>query len=265
MTALVATDLDRTLIYSRRAMSLGDVSPPMTCVEVHAGRQAAFMTEACAHDLDELSRIATVVPVTTRIDSQYRRVTLPMPPPRYVVAANGGVLYVDGLPDRAWSAAIRRELAGQFPFSSVWDFVTHVCHPDWTVKIRNADGLFCYAVVHPGRLPAGFVDDVAGWASERGWRTSFQGRKLYWVPAALTKSAAVAEVARRAEARTVLAAGDSLLDVDLLLAADRGIHPAHGELFDRGWSAPTVVRTRQRGALAGEEIVTWFADQVSAR
>ena len=31
----------------------------------------------------------------------------------------------------------------------------------------------------------------------RGWQLSLQGRKLYWVPRALTKSAAVAEVARR--------------------------------------------------------------------
>jgi phosphoserine phosphatase len=82
-----------------------------------------------------------------------------------------------------------------------------------------------------------------------------QGRKLYWVPEQLTKSAAVAEVAARAGATSVLAAGDSLLDVDMLLAADRAVHPAHGELFERGWSAPRVARTAARGALAGEELV----------
>jgi len=43
--------------------------------------------------------------------------------------------------------------------------------------------------------------------------------------------------------------------VDMLLAADRAIHPAHGELFERGWSAPRVRRTAARGAFAGEEIV----------
>jgi hypothetical protein len=173
------------------------------------------------------------------------------------------VLYVDGVADKAWSARVRRQLDAQFPFSGVWDYVAHVCHAEWTNKIRNADNLFCYAIVHPSKLPSGFADDVAGWAAERGWRTSLQGRKLYWVPEELTKSAAVAEVARRAEADIVLAAGDSLLDVDMLLAADRSIHPSHGELFDRGWSAPSVVSTAERGALAGEEIVNWFAAQVA--
>ena len=54
--------------------------------------------------------------------------------------------------------------------------------PEFTVKLRNASDLFCYAVVHPSRVPDGFVDDLTAWAAERGWRTSMQGRKLYWVP-----------------------------------------------------------------------------------
>jgi hydroxymethylpyrimidine pyrophosphatase-like HAD family hydrolase len=258
VTTIVASDLDRTLIYSRKAMALGQAAPDITCVEVHDGKAAAFMTQRCANRLDELARSTAVVPVTTRVHSQYQRVTLPMPPPAFAIAANGGLLYVDGEADRAWSKQIRKRLTQQFPFSGVWDYVAQVCHAEWTVKIRNADGLFCYAMVHPSRLPSGFGDDVAGWAAERGWRTSLQGRKLYWVPELLTKSAAVAEVARRMEADTVLAAGDSLLDVDLLLAADHGIHPAHGELFERGWSAPNVSCTQHRGARAGEEIVDWF-------
>jgi hypothetical protein len=182
-------------------------------------------------------------------------VTLPGSPAPFAIAANGGVIYVDGAPDASWSAQVRRMLKDHFPLSSVWAYVAQVCRAEFTVKLRNADELFCYAIVHPHRLPSGFVDDVAGWAAERGWRTSLQGRKLYWVPEQLTKSAAVAEVARRAGATTVLAAGDSLLDMDMLLAADRAIHPAHGELFERGWSAPRVVRTTARGAHAGEEIV----------
>src|SRR5581483_2084983 len=97
--------------------------------------------------------------------------------------------------------------------------------------------------------------------AERGWRTSLQGRKLYWVPERLTKSAAVAEVAKRSGCERVLAAGDSLLDVDLLLAAERGIHPRHGELHEQGWSAPNVVSTEASGIAAGEEIVRWFAAQ----
>jgi hypothetical protein len=262
MRTLVASDLDRTLIYSRKARALGvDVSDAV-CVEVHDGQETSYMTARAAQGLSALATEGLLVPVTTRIREQYRRVRVPGPPAQYAIIANGGVLLVDGVVDHAWSRQVEKALADAFPLHSVWEQVGHVCHPEFTVKLRNAADLFCYAVVHPNRLPPGFVEDIAGWAAERGWTTSLQGRKLYWVPAALTKSAAVAEVARRSGCERVVAAGDSLLDVDLLLAADRGIHPRHGELFDQGWSAPTVERTAASGIRAGEEIVTWFRTQV---
>jgi hypothetical protein len=263
MTTLVASDLDRTLIYSRKARTLGADATDAVCVEVHDGQEASFMTAAAAEELAALAAEAVFVPVTTRIPEQYQRVRLPGPPAQYAIVANGGVLLVSGLPDQTWSLQVEKALADGFPLHSVWDQVGHVCHPEFTVKLRNAADLFCYAVVHPNRLPPGFVEDVAGWAAERGWTTSLQGRKLYWVPTALTKSAAVAEVARRTGCDRVVAAGDSLLDVDLLLAAERGIHPRHGELFDQGWSAPRVERTAASGIRAGEEIVAWFRTRVS--
>jgi hypothetical protein len=264
VTVLVATDLDRTMIYSKRARTLGADDDPSVCVEIHDGKAASYMTVAAAEMFADLAASATVVPVTTRIVEQYRRVQLPGPPPHYAITTNGGVLFVDGEVDRAWTRHVERELVGTFPLDDVWDQAGHICHPEFTDKIRNASGLFVYAVVRPNRLPSGFVEDVSGWAAERGWRTSLQGRKLYWVPERLTKSAAVAEVASRAGCDVVVAAGDSLLDVDLLLGADRGIHPRHGELHEQGWSAPTVTSTVASGILAGEEIVRWFAESVQA-
>lgn len=259
MPVLAASDLDRTLIYSKKARAaLGADSRSAVCVEVHDGKQASFVSGAAAAGLERLAAEAVLVPVTTRIVEQYRRVRLPGPPPAYAIAANGGVLLLDGEPDRAWGKQIAQELAESRPLDEVWEHVGHVCSPEFTEKVRNANGLFCYAVVHPHRLPEGFVADVTGWAAERGWRTSLQGHKLYWVPDRLTKSAAVLEVARRAEYDSIVAAGDSLLDVDLLLAADAGIHPRHGELFDQGWSAPNVTTTAASGIGAGEEIVSWF-------
>lgn len=263
MSTLVATDLDRTLIYSRKARTLGTDDRPVVCVEVHHGRQRAFMTEQAAALFAPLAERATVVPVTTRINEQYRRVTLPGPPPPFAITTNGGVLLVDGEPDRDWTRRVEASLVDVFPLEDVWEQVGHVCRPEFTDMLRNAAGLFCYAVVQPQRLPTGFVEDVSGWAAERGWRTSLQGRKFYWVPERLTKSAAVVEVAERAGCDAVIAAGDSLLDVDLLLAADHGIHPRHGELHDQGWLAPTVECTRASGIAAGEEIVCWFAERLA--
>ncbi len=260
MTVLVASDLDRTLIYSRAARELGADDQPARCVEVYDGQPASFMTEAAARQLGELARATTLVPVTTRVLDQYLRVRLPGPPPRFAVVANGGVLLVDGVRDRGWSRRVARDLAVSVPLETVWTHVAQVCRPEFTAKLRNASDLFCYAVIRPGRVPDGFVAEQTAWAQGRGWRTSLQGRKLYWVPEGLSKSAAVREVAQRLCAGYVLAAGDSLLDIDLLLAADRGIHPRHGELWEQGWAAPTVATTASSGIAAGAEIVHWFRD-----
>ncbi|SOD71744.1 hypothetical protein SAMN05892883_1220 [Jatrophihabitans sp. GAS493] len=275
---LVASDLDRTLIYSRAATGLdGPVgatpAPPrgvteLRCVEVFEGGPLSFMSEPAAQSLAALAAECTFVPVTTRTVAQLRRVQLPVPAPAsgdgYAVAANGGVLLHDGEPDADWAARVAVAIGGSQPHHRVWAELQELAGRDWVLKLRSAEDLFCYAVLDRGAVPADFIAETTAWASRLGWRTSLQGRKLYWVPDALTKRAAVAEVARRRGSELVLAAGDSLLDIDLLEGADRGIRPAHGELDEQGWSAPHVEVTRARGVAAGAEILEWFREGVAS-
>jgi hypothetical protein len=125
-------------------------------------------------------------------------------------------------------------------------------------KHRVAEDLFAYLVVERELLPEEWVKELAVWAESQGWTVSLQGRKVYAVPKPLTKSAAMREVARRTGAELTLAAGDSLLDADLLLAVDRAWRPGHGELADTEFSGPTVTGLPERGVVAGERILREF-------
>lgn len=265
---LVASDLDRTLIYSERALALDGpdrLAPRLLCVEVLDGRPLSFLTERAAALLAELGRRARFVPATTRTVEQYRRVNLPGPQPTYAICANGGQLLVDGEPDRDWRREITARIAADAaPLDEVVSRLALSADPEWTRKRRVADEQFAYLVVDRDRLPAGWLPELTGWCAERGWRISLQGRKVYAVPRPLTKSAALAEAVRRSGAGTVLAAGDSLLDADLLLAADAGWRPGHGELADGGWTAPGVTALAEVGVAAGEEIVRRFLAAVTA-
>lgn len=264
MTVLIATDLDRTLVYSRAALELtGTALPELACVERRAGEQIGFLTAVAARQLAVLAGQAVLVPVTTRLPEQLARIALPGPPARFAVAANGGVLLDSGVPDRSWQRRVAATLAQSTPVSDVLSYVRQNCDQAWTRQVREAGGLFCYAVLADGGAPDGFLAEATAWAGARGWSLSAQGRKLYWMPDGLTKAAAVREVASRLGAGLVLAAGDSLLDRDLLCVADRGIFPAHGELFTSGWSAPGVECTEAAGVLAGQQIVEWFAARVA--
>ncbi|MCM2388669.1 HAD family hydrolase [Streptomyces albipurpureus] len=262
---LVASDLDRTLIYSPRALNLtmpDAKAPRLLCVEVYQGQPLSFVTETAASLLSRLAAETAeteFVPATTRTREQYQRIQLPIPAPRYAICANGGHILVDGVSDLDWQRQVAARLADEcVPLAEVRAHLIATSDPAWLRKERIAEELFAYLVIERELLPDGWLKELAAWAGPRGWAVSLQGRKVYAVPQPLTKSAAVREVARRIGAQRVLAAGDSLLDADLLLAADRGWRPGHGELADSGWHAAHVEPLEESGVLAGEEIVRRF-------
>ncbi|MGW4162973.1 HAD family hydrolase [Streptomyces sp. NPDC004788] len=273
---LVASDLDRTLIYSSAALALGmpdPQAPRLLCVEVHESKPLSYVTEHAAAQLRELAAETVFVPTTTRTRKQYQRIRLlgaGAPPPTYAICANGGHLLVDGVSDPDWHTEVLRRVAEACaPLAEVRAHLAATTDPSWVRKHRVAEDLFAYLVVERERLPEEWLAGFTAWADERGWTVSLQGRKVYAVPKPLTKSAAVREVARRTGATLTLAAGDSLLDADLLLAADRAWRPGHGELADSDWTAPHVEALTERGVAAGEEILRRFRaaarDQASSR
>lgn len=250
-------DLDRTVIYSAAALDLrmpDHEAPRLLCVEVYRGVPLSFLTEDGVAAFAALREVAEVVPTTTRTPEQLARVHLPGPPPRYAIAANGGHLLVDGVPDPDWAAVVRERLAGCAPLAEVESHLTAVSGT-FVLNRRTADDLFAYAVVDRRTLPDGWVDALGAWCAERGWTVSLQGRKVYAVPRVLTKSAAAREVCARLGADGLLAAGDSLLDADLLAAADRAVRPAHGELHDTGFALDTLTVTSASGGAAGAELL----------
>ncbi|WP_031069931.1 hypothetical protein [Streptomyces sp. NRRL S-118] len=262
MTTLIASDLDRTLIYSPAALGLtmpDAEAPRLLCVEVYQHKPLSYLTEDAAALLTELPRHAVFVPTTTRTREQYHRIRLPGPPPGFAICANGGHLLVDGESDPGWQRTVAGRLADECAtLEEVHRHLLAAADPAWLLKERVAEDLFAYLVVERALLPEGWLKELAEWAEARGWTVSLQGRKVYAVPKPLTKSAAMREVARRSGSTHVLAAGDSLLDADLLLAADRAWRPGHGELADTGWSAPHVDVLDERGVIAGEEILRRF-------
>ncbi|MBF6546808.1 hypothetical protein [Nocardia brasiliensis] len=262
---LVATDLDRTMIYSRNAFS-AHPEVPTVCVEHLEGAPLSFMTTAAALRMQTLTQPAAVVPTTTRTIKQFNRIQLPGAPWRYAITSNGGNILVDGVPDLRWRIDIDAKVrAGGATLSEITTELRARIGDSWVSKFRVADDLFCYLVVRPKEVPEGFLAEWDAWCRPRGWSASQQGRKIYTMPQVVCKSHAVAEVRRRllesgelaTESRT-FAAGDGALDAEMLRAADYAIRPRHGELEHLNWTHPNLTITRATGILAGEEIINWF-------
>ena len=266
---LIACDLDQTLIYSRRAFRIpaGEAEPEVVIVEYLDGQPLSHLTSSAATGLRELALRVPIVPVTTRTLAQYQRVDLGFTP-AYAIAANGGHLLVDGVADTGWAEQVRGRLAAAGrPLAEVHARALAIAEQaaadgsDWVRTVREADGFFVYLVATE-RAAIPDLTQLEAELAEAGWGVSVQGRKVYLVPQALTKEAALAEVMRRTGALRLAAAGDSLLDLGMLSMADVAIRPAHGELHEQGIERPLGARksapllvTDRPGVMAGEEVV----------
>lgn len=260
---LVASDLDQTLLYSPVAAARGPHRPSRV-VEVLDGRTISLLAEQTEQGLVELARRAVFVPATTRTRAQYERLDLPQRS-RYAVVACGAVLLIDGEPDLPWSRSVADRLSSQSaPAGALHEVFQDYLDREWLLRVRGADDVFLVATVNSDLLHADELGAVADRCDALGWRAVLQGRKLYVLPNGLDKTAAVTLVAERVadEGRgdpLLLAAGDTLLDWGLLAIAAHGWIPAGSELDRLGMAAPHVVRTREAGLAAGDEIVaSWL-------
>jgi hydroxymethylpyrimidine pyrophosphatase-like HAD family hydrolase len=262
---LVATDLDGTVLFSERAMGADRPAPerlqPVDVVDDHI---YAYMTDTVVDGWVRLAEDGAVLPATTRSVQQYTRLRLPGRAPRYAVVCNGARILVDSSSDPEWERLVRATLsASAAPYAAVERQCAAWRRKHEFASLRSVEDFFVYfTVTVREEWLTTFADEVGSWCSERGWRASLQGRKLYLLPDMLDKATAVAEVASRVGAGRVVAGGDSLLDERMLRTADAAIRPAHGELAVTGYSALNCRTTAGRGAAAGDEIMEWYATQL---
>lgn len=270
---LVTVDLDRTLIYSAAAIAEGatehtpaaDLLASAQCVEIYQERPQSFMSPASMATLVQLNAVAHVVPTTTRTIEQYRRIALPIGVPDFAITSNGGNILVAGQPDPTWTNRVA-DLLGTLGVGvdEVYARLARdAADSPWLRTMRIADGLFCYVVVELDLLPPQIVPAWAGWAAERGWNVSRQGRKIYVMPDPVTKQLAVDEVRTRLTVAPLAcySAGDGVLDQPMLVGADAAIRPRHGELEELGWRHSNVSVTEGRGLAASEEMLTWLLER----
>jgi hypothetical protein len=265
---MIATDLDRTLIYSMAAIEsvqTGTSIPPLLCVEMLDGQPLSYMTEAAGRWLAEIADNAVLVPTTTRTLAQYERVRLPGGPAPFAVISNGGHIIVDGVVDRQWRIGVEARIADDgAPLAEIVAGLDRRADGGWVLNRKIADNLFCYLVVDLPALPAGFLDSWTVWCAARGWVVSMQGRKIYALPRGLTKEEAIGEVRDRVGADRILAAGDGALDAGFLSLADAAIRPPHGELAEMDWQSDNLDVATATGVLAGEEMLRWLMARILA-
>lgn len=263
---IFASDLDRTLIYSRRSFGPLENLPPICLIEKIGEKEVSFMTETAINQLEKLMQQLCFIPVTTRTVDQYRRISLFQKRliPRFAVVSNGGYVLIDGIADQAWTRSVQQRVKHDCsPFEDILSRFREL-HPNSFLRspLRFMDDLFYTYRVDPEKLPWDELLSFEQWLKKEGWKLSVQGRKMYLIPKIVNKWSGLAYVREQLGEKLTIAAGDSLLDLDLLLRADYAIAPRHGEIYERLQGKISIPFTGQSGLLASEEILRFVASHL---
>jgi hydroxymethylpyrimidine pyrophosphatase-like HAD family hydrolase len=257
---IFASDLDRTLVYSKRAIEdLGEFDPSLLKpIEKKDGNWVAFMTESSFSTLKELSLTSLFVPVTTRTTEQFNRFIIFKEdiPLRYAITSNGANILFKGKPMKDWSAHIMNRMQAESVTQEELLAILQREGFQFDGQIKQAENLFFYFILN-SLPPADGRKAINDLAVSYGWRTSIQGRKLYFIPCAISKGTALEYISEREGMEVIAGAGDSILDWDFLKNCQYRFVPAHGELA-RVSGTSNYTLTKHHGVAAGEEILQEF-------
>jgi hypothetical protein len=254
---LIATDLDRTMVFSERFVHTRPTTTSVCEVELYQGRNISLMAQEVRDGLALLAKTHDLIPTTTRTRAQLRRIDLGFSAP-HEICCSGGVVLHDGLPDEDWAATVASLVAAEcMPYAEAEAGFGDWAGQSWMRQLRDAEGIFLIASVDA--VPAQEVEALTETFVEGNWRVVHQGSKVYALPRVVTKSAAVSYLQDRLGGE-VWAAGDSVLDWDMLAHATRAWTSGDGELVATGRTAKHLQVTTSHGLDASVEIVRdWCA------
>ncbi|PAE24531.1 HAD family hydrolase [Bacillus sp. 7894-2] len=262
---MFASDLDRTLIYSNKALAdFGQSAESLIDVERKDGREIAFMSNQALRLLKEISAQMLFVPVTTRTYEQFKRIFIfedafNIP---YTVTSNGANIHYHGKPLEEWSSIVQKRLKTECALLE--EVMGRSQSLELNGKIKMAENLFFYYILEE-KLTAEAKKAIAGLAESFGWRISHQGRKLYFMPNPICKGEAVKFIQEREDIKMVFGAGDSMLDHDFLKFCDFAYVPNHGELAaEKSIPYPYLI-SNNIGTAAAEEILNDILNSIKER
>ena len=215
---ILFSDLDQTIIYSHRHPLPGET----LVMEYLNGKEQSFIQTENLAALQGFCERHLFVPLTTRTEQQYARLT-PLQQAlgyRYALLCNGAVLYADGKPDAAWAAESMRRAA---PFQEVLQAVRALLlQEEDAVHVHEVLPYLIYVSTEKEALP----ERVQALCSGTGVDVLQSGKKLYCIPAPLSKGEAVRRFTERfCQDALTFGIGDSLFDVPMLQACDHAFAP----------------------------------------
>ncbi|WP_051525176.1 hypothetical protein [Exiguobacterium artemiae] len=251
---IFASDLDRTLIYSRSSAECHLNNS--TLVEYYDNKPNSYIENSVLKDLMEFSEKNLFIPVTTRTVDQYKRISLFQEKikPKFAIVANGAVLLIDGKRSQEWDEIILAEHHNyKKKKKELIQFILFNIEKKCIINLKEAEEYFLYLILNVEYINDDKITKVSKWAENKEWIVSQQGRKIYFIPRYINKRAPLQYLKEKQNiCGEIFASGDSILDYPLIKYADFSIVPLHGEIicYDS-----TLNKTSERGIKSSVEIM----------
>ena len=255
---IFASDLDQTLIYSENfvgKLSFED-KKGIELVETKNDVPISYMSREAIAKLDKINSRLIFIPVTTRSIEQYERIfLLKKIVPKYAVVSNGGNIFIDGRLYKDWNSSVHEKINQNcIPMEQIIKKFNEIKNDSWIISGREVESLFYYCIIKKDLIPHERLENFTIWLKENNWRVSLQGRKLYFIPQPLEKMDAIKYIADKEGVKNIISAGDSILDLNMLLNSNYAISPGHSELIKM--ELPGHIKfTQGTGLFSSEEIL----------
>ncbi len=214
---IFASDLDNTLIHSYKKADKNDI-----CVEEMNGKQLSFMTQKGYKFLQEVAQKYIFVPVTTRSIEQYKRISLLENSfPKYALVSNGGILLVDNEVDESWLNESKQMFSHLL--TEIEEYISILrCDPNVYFDVRFVDDIFIFT---KSSNTEATIDLLEKYVDKNNFTIYSIKEKVYIIPNVINKGTAIEKLCKLLGADSYICAGDSVLDLPMLLTASKAFVP----------------------------------------
>lgn len=213
---LFASDLDNTLLFSYKYKKETD-----QCVEYLDGQEQGFFTQKSIALLGKINQSISFVPVTSRSIEQYQRIQFPKEcTPNYAVTTNGAILLVNGEIDSTWYQTSIQSVKPWYPeLHKIHDMLSSI--PE-ALRYRMIDEMYLFAACE---CPEDAQRTASHFIGQTKLEVAVSGRKVYFFPPSINKGCAIERLKTRFKPTYTISAGDTIIDVPMLLQSDLAIIP----------------------------------------
>ena len=240
---IYASDLDRTLIYSKTFIDMHPVDDELVLVD--ESKVNSYMAKSVANGLADIvhNNVAQFIPVTTRSIEEYKRIHFPdaVGQTEYAIVASGGVILKNGEILKEFEEYLKsiKEVNDE-EFTQIIEEFKAFESINYNSKV--VDNSFVFSKSSNIHATEDEIKSNQLRYKHPHFRFLLDKHKVYAIPNHIKKSIAIDWLKQYLNGDVVVASGDSAFDIPLLDSGDVKIVPSHAYIKDSDLNGMRVIK-----------------------